>query len=225
MSEQGVLDLHDDARTLRVEIRFKNARLWQALQDRCAGAARLLHKGGVLPILKTASELSGVKRAMIEQALSLRWSPVYSGNRSYRRRGTWKPAALALAETLDMPVEELFPLEMYQLAFPKLIAGNVEPIQFISLASPEAKLLTAPESHSIDLVGLHKALDEICDTLKPQEARVLNARFGLDGGEPQTYEEIAPTEGVGKGRIRQIEMKALRKLRHPSRSRHLQAWV
>ncbi len=65
----------------------------------------------------------------------------------------------------------------------------------------------------------------LADTLTPREQRVLTLRFGLDGGEKRTLAEIGQEFGVFAERIRQIEYQALRKLRHPSRSRKLKDFL
>ena len=64
-------------------------------------------------------------------------------------------------------------------------------------------------------------IDKVLSELNEREIKVLNMRFGLDGNEPMTLEAIGNEFKVSGDRIRQIEAKALRKLRHPSRSRQL----
>ena len=68
---------------------------------------------------------------------------------------------------------------------------------------------------------LKTKVNEVLETLTPREAEVLRLRFGLGEGTPQTLEEVGKAFNVTRERIRQIEAKALRKLRHPSRSKHL----
>ena len=68
---------------------------------------------------------------------------------------------------------------------------------------------------------LKAKVNEVLETLTPREAEVLRLRFGLRDGTPQTLEEVGKAFNVTRERIRQIEAKALRKLRHPSRSKHL----
>jgi RNA polymerase primary sigma factor len=84
--------------------------------------------------------------------------------------------------------------------------------------------ITAP-SDAATLAGLKDATKEILDTLTPREAKVLRMRFGIDMNTDHTLEEVGKQFDVTRERIRQIEAKALRKLRHPSRSDHLRSFL
>ncbi len=72
---------------------------------------------------------------------------------------------------------------------------------------------------------LKEQIDEVLSTLSQRERRVLQLRFGLEDGRSRTLEEVGKEFGVTRERIRQIEAKALRKLRHPSRSRKLKDYL
>ncbi len=72
---------------------------------------------------------------------------------------------------------------------------------------------------------LKEQLEEVMSTLTPREAKVLRLRFGLDDGKARTLEEVGREFDVTRERIRQIEAKALRKLRHPSRSKKLKDYM
>ena len=72
---------------------------------------------------------------------------------------------------------------------------------------------------------LREQLEEVMSTLTPREAKVLRLRFGLDDGKARTLEEVGKEFDVTRERIRQIEAKALRKLRHPSRSKKLRDYM
>ncbi|MEN9658076.1 RNA polymerase sigma factor RpoD [Iodobacter fluviatilis] len=73
--------------------------------------------------------------------------------------------------------------------------------------------------------GLREATKEVLDTLTPREAKVLRMRFGIDMNTDHTLEEVGKQFDVTRERIRQIEAKALRKLRHPTRSERLKSFV
>jgi RNA polymerase primary sigma factor len=72
---------------------------------------------------------------------------------------------------------------------------------------------------------LRDTLEELLSTLSPREARILRLRFGLQDGHDYTLEEIGDRFGVTRERIRQIQQKALRRLRHPRRSRRLRGYL
>jgi RNA polymerase primary sigma factor len=72
---------------------------------------------------------------------------------------------------------------------------------------------------------LHLDVEGVLDTLAPRERRVLQLRFGLTDGHERTLEEVGKRFGLTRERIRQIEAKALRKLRHPSRSQKLRDYL
>ena len=72
---------------------------------------------------------------------------------------------------------------------------------------------------------LKDEISEVLLTLTEREEKVIRLRFGLEDGRPRTLEEVGQLFGVTRERIRQIEAKALRKLRHPSRSRKLKDYL
>ncbi len=72
---------------------------------------------------------------------------------------------------------------------------------------------------------LRDKVDEVLNTLSPREARILRLRFGLDSGRPYTLEEVGEKFGLTRERIRQIEGKALRQLRHPHKARQLKDFL
>ncbi len=72
---------------------------------------------------------------------------------------------------------------------------------------------------------LKETLLNVLNSLTPREEKVLRLRYGVDDGRPRTLEEVGREFNVTRERIRQIEAKALRKLRHPSRSKHLRDFL
>ena len=88
---------------------------------------------------------------------------------------------------------------------------------------PDSDASQPPEEASHTL--LHEQLEDVLATLTPREQQVLRMRFGLQDGKPHTLEEVGKEFDVTRERIRQIESKALRKLRHPSRSKKLRDFL
>ena len=84
---------------------------------------------------------------------------------------------------------------------------------------------TTPPSDSVAATMLKEQLMGVLDTLTPREEKVLRLRYGIDDGKPRTLEEVGKEFNVTRERIRQIEAKALRKLRHPSRSKKLKDFL
>ena len=84
---------------------------------------------------------------------------------------------------------------------------------------------TTTPSDSVAFTMLKEQLLSVLDTLTPREEKVLRLRYGIDDGKPRTLEEVGKEFNVTRERIRQIEAKALRKLRHPSRSKRLKDFL
>ncbi len=74
-------------------------------------------------------------------------------------------------------------------------------------------------------LNLKEQTESVLQTLTPREERVIKMRFGVGDGKDHTLEEVGQSFAVTRERIRQIEAKALRKLRHPNRSRKLRAFL
>ena len=88
----------------------------------------------------------------------------------------------------------------------------------------EDKAVVSPSDAVINL-NLKEQTSSVLKTLTPREEKIIKMRFGLDDGSEHTLEEVGQSFAVTRERIRQIEAKALRKLRHPSRSRKLRAFL
>lgn len=85
--------------------------------------------------------------------------------------------------------------------------------------------LTPPPSQTAYQNMLRERVEQVLSTLSPREARIIRLRFGLENGHPYTLEEVGQKFGLTRERIRQIEGKALRRLRHPCRSRLLKDYL
>ena len=135
-----------------------------------------------------------------------------------------EPTPEEIAKELEMPVEKV--IEIQKIA--------QDPV---SLETPIGE---EDDSHLGDFIPdddspaphdsaaytlLKEQLEEVMNTLTPREAKVLKLRFGLEDGKARTLEEVGKEFMVTRERIRQIEAKALRKLRHPSRSKRLRDYM
>jgi RNA polymerase primary sigma factor len=134
------------------------------------------------------------------------------------------PTPEELAEKMEMPEEKVR----------KVLKIAKEPI------SMETPIGDDEDSHLGDFIedtntqipvdfatmeGLRKIVKDVLESLTPREAKVLRMRFGIDMNTDHTLEEVGKQFDVTRERIRQIEAKALRKLRHPSRSEQLRTFL
>ena len=135
-----------------------------------------------------------------------------------------EPTSEEIATRMEIPVQKVR----------KVLKISQEPI---SLETPigeeedshlgdfiEDRQVVSP-SEAVININLKEMTGNVLKTLTPREERVIKMRFGLDNGSDHTLEEVGQNFAVTRERIRQIEAKALRKLRHPSRSRKLKPFM
>ena len=134
------------------------------------------------------------------------------------------PKVEELAATLDQPIEKV--QWMLQVSWLPLSlespVGDDEDAE-LGMFVEDEQTPTPGQATSQKL--LSEKLDEILETLSPREARILRLRFGLENGKSYTLEEVGEKFGLTRERIRQIEGKALRRLRHPMRARQLREYL
>ena len=135
-----------------------------------------------------------------------------------------EPATEEIAKRMDIPVQKVRKVlkiaqEPISLEMP---IGEEEESHLGDFIEDQA--VVSPAEAVINL-NLRDQTSQVLKTLTPREEKVIKMRFGLDDGNEHTLEELGQRFAVTRERIRQIEAKALRKLRHPSRSRHLRAFV
>ena len=190
------------------------------------------HKGYKFSTYATWWIRQAITRAIADQARTIR-IPVHMVetinklirvSRQLLRELGREPLPEEIAKELDMPVERVR----------EILKISQEPV---SLETPIGE---EEDSHLGDFIQddnvpvpaeaaaqtlLKEQLDEVLDTLTEREQKVLRLRFGMNDGRARTLEEVGREFDVTRERIRQIEAKALRKLRHPSRSRKLRDYL
>ena len=135
-----------------------------------------------------------------------------------------EPSIEEIAEEMEIPVEKV--MEIQKIAQDPVSLetpiGEEEDSHLGDFIPDEE----SPAPHvSAAYSMLKEQLEEVMSTLTPREAKVLKLRFGLEDGKTRTLEEVGREFQVTRERIRQIEAKALRKLRHPSRSKRLKDYM
>lgn len=177
--------------------------------------------------MKEVGTILGVSAPTIYCFINFKLSPVTryeAWSSSHRANGEyfWKKSAWKLSQALETPLSELFPEHLWegrdntfeaQVAAKDLLFFS-ELRELLSDGNPEAILLTEEGKNEID---------KVLTTIMPREEIILRKHFGLDGKE-YTLQELADEFAVTKERIRQIEARALRKLRHPRRRALLEAY-
>lgn len=173
-----------------------------------------------------------ITRAIADQARTIRIpvhmvetiNKLYRTSRKLMQELGREPTVEEIAEELDIPedrVREIFKIsqEVTSLETPVGEDGDSTLGDFI----PDENQMSPVDAASKQLLKDH--LEEVLGTLTEREAKVLKLRFGLEGSKQMTLEEVGNVFGVTRERIRQIEAKALRKLKHPSRRKKLQDYL
>jgi RNA polymerase primary sigma factor len=144
--------------------------------------------------------------------------------RNFVREHHRDPTEAELSNLTGLPPDKLRHLRSLALEPQSLdrTIGEDEETTIGSLIADEASL--APDTDVIE-TELQTQMQQMLATLTPRERRILRLRFGLEGGQDRTLDEVGREFGLTRERVRQIEARALGKLRHPSRSRKLRAFL
>lgn len=173
-----------------------------------------------------------ITRAIADQARTIRIpvhmvetiNKLYRVSRRLMQELGREPTPEEIGEELEIDadrVREIFKIAQEVTSLETPVGDDKE--SFLGDFIPDESQLSPVDQASKQLLKDH--LDEVLHTLSDREARVLKLRFGLEGNKQMTLEEVGKVFGVTRERIRQIEAKALRKLKHPSRRKKLQDYL
>jgi RNA polymerase primary sigma factor len=171
-----------------------------------------------------------ITRAIADQARTIR-IPVHMVEtinklnrlrREYYQKHGEEPSIEELAKMMGKPPEKIKEIleaakETISLESP---IGEDEDSSIEDFVADDS--IASPKKEAMRML-MREELEKVLKTLSPREAMVLRMRYGLLDGKPKTLEEVGQYFNVTRERIRQIEVKALRKLRHPSRSKYLKS--
>jgi len=173
-----------------------------------------------------------ITRAIADQARTIRIpvhmvetiNKLYRISRRLMQELGREPTPEEIAEEAELEpdrVREIFKIAQEVTSLEAPVGEDQE--SFLGDFIPDESQLSPVDQASKQLLKDH--LDEVLSTLSDREAKVLKLRFGLEGSKQMTLEEVGKVFGVTRERIRQIEAKALRKLKHPSRRKKLQDYL
>lgn len=173
-----------------------------------------------------------ITRAIADQARTIRIpvhmvetiNKLYRISRKLMQELGREPTIEEIAELSEIEpdrVREIFKIAQETTSLEQPVGEDNE--SFLGDFIPDESQLSPVDQASKQLLKDH--LDEVLATLTDREAKVLKLRFGLEGSKQMTLEEVGKVFGVTRERIRQIEAKALRKLKHPSRRKKLQDYL
>ncbi len=130
---------------------------------------------------------------------------------------------MTLAVYLGVPADVLFPAELQEVTGSPTTIELAVTIQAAAALGRQAAIDASDPFLLLEGEWRQEAIKDALETLRPRERDILIKRYGLDGNDPETLREVGEDLGVTASRARQIEAKALRKMRHPTRSRNLRA--
>jgi|GEM_PF-1436929 RNA polymerase sigma factor (sigma-70 family) len=184
---------------VRVEVRVRNNLI----------LSRMEHRG-----IKSVAELA--RKMGIESQKGMLGDLVNMTKAAKNESGTWHILALDLADFFECKPEELFSEFQQEIALEKNRSeAEMTYAEMQRLASRRQEPVTPELEYAAK--QLRSAIDQALQMLTPREERVIRLRFGFDGGEGLTLDQVGELFGRSRERIRNIEARALRKLKHPSR--------
>lgn len=206
---------------IRIELKFKNAVLYNYLREQFPRTEKLWH--GEIDLHKAAITI-GISYTNLVNLLNLKRSPYSFNVRAKNADRDWKLnyTGERICNYINVSANELFPPAMYQIAFPAKLAMELPTERFLPM-SAASKLLTASPDDVVSQADLNNAIGKLLYTLTPREEMAVKMRYGLNDGVECSLEKIGIELGVQRQRAQQIIDKAMKKLRHPSRLKTLSA--
>lgn len=198
---------------LRIELRARNNALWHAIFDQ-------------YPSVAAFCRIHALDNGIVGALLNLTASPYRGVGRAKQPRVVLRPLALQLCTITGLSADELFPPLLYESVINPKTAIELEAATFLPLMTARRQMsLEAGPDDLIEQRERTALIHRVLSTLTPREAGVLTQRYGLDGNGERTFREIGQHFALTQERIRQIELRALRKLRHRSRRKQLEAVI
>jgi len=190
------------------------------------------HRGFKFSTYATWWIRQAITRAIADQAKTIRIpvhmvetiNKVYKATRALTQRLGCEPSVEQIAKEVGIPiekVEEIYRISQDTTSLSTPVGDDED--SFLGDFIEDTTQLSPYEETSKEL--LRESIEEVLGSLDERETKVLSLRFGLMGETPKTLEEVGKIFNVTRERIRQIEAKALRKLRHPSRRKKLQDYL
>jgi RNA polymerase sigma factor (sigma-70 family) len=206
---------------IHAEIKFRNALLLRLLSEQFPPT----HHQHRYADFQRAAKALGVKYGTLLRLLSVKGRPYYRPPNLESNYSRPTPSALLIAKALGVDVYELFPYELYDAGLPAVVDGEIPASRLLPLWA--AKQLPAPgnQDQEIERSELKEAVEEALNTLTPTRRKVIEERFGVGFGNELTLKETGKMMGKHRGRILQIQQRALRQLRHPARARLLRRFL
>jgi RNA polymerase sigma factor (sigma-70 family) len=198
-----------------LKAQFKNGLLWKAVQK--------------VGTQKALADYLGVHQAVIGQWLNFHRSPAFRDPDSIYR-GKYDEMDRKLILLIGYGLEEIFPLELQLNSADIKTAARYEafmdlPMEQLAAAGAVPQLPPSP-FEAVSKVEMRAVIDEVLAELTDREQQIIRMRFGLtESGERWSLEDIGQHLAVTRERVSQIEAKALRRLRKPTRSQRLQPFL
>lgn len=180
-------------RDLLIQSRFRNAILFDLMAGRTAAEV---------------AGLAGVDDGEFGKFLNLKKNPLD------KRSGEFRPDILKIAAYFRMLPEDLFPAALYELGLPTIVSHTLSSEEVLPMLAAKNQLSLDSPDRKLQELERHEQIAKALHLLTDRERQLIELRFGLTGQEePKTLSEIGEVFGVTTERVRQIEIRALKRLR------------